>query len=209
VGGIAGLTFVTLVVVQNLLRGASIPGNDASAADVTAFYRDHRGLDAVLAALFVIGAFAIALYAGAMVARLRDAGVDGPRFAGLIGVVGIFALFSMTEACDLALSAIVHREHPEPASVVLLWSLHNAVFTILLVAIAVALAGLSAASAGAGLVGRRWKEIGGVGAILLAITAATAPAVIDGSPVMALGLVGFVAWLAFMAVSSRALLQGT
>ena len=207
IGGFAGIAFVVVVIAQNLVRGATFPANDAPTADIIDFYRSHRGIDGLLAILFVVSAIALALYGGALTARLRGAETDAPRLAGLIGVIGIFALFSMVEASDLALSSYVHRGAPAPSSVALLWTLHNAIFAVLLVAIAVALAGLTAASAAAGLIGSRWKEVGAIAAGALAITAAAASSVIDGGPIMALGLLGFLAWLAFVAVSSAAMLR--
>jgi hypothetical protein len=42
--------------------------------------------------------------------------------------------------------------------------------------------------------------------LLLAVSAATTPLALDGSPVMFVGLVGFLVWLVFVATTSRALL---
>jgi hypothetical protein len=206
IGGIGGLVFVASAIIQNLIR-AKLPANDARIGRIIDYYRGHRGATSVLAVLFVIGAAGIATFAGGLLARLRADHVRGPAIAGALGLAGIFSLFTMTVAADLALSGYVHRGHPATASVSLLWTLHNATFGVLLVAVGVALAGLSAAAAGQGIIGAYWKPIGLLGAITLGVAGAATPALIDGSPVLAIGLVGFIAWLAFVTTTSVALLR--
>jgi hypothetical protein len=87
------------------------------------------------------------------------------------------------------------------------WVLHNAVFGLLLVSIGVTLGGLCVAAAGAGVVHTAWRIVGPVGGVLLAVAAACTPAIVDGSNVLALGLVGFITWLLFVATGSRSLLR--
>ena len=50
--GIGAIAFVGIVIMQNVIRGGSAPGNDAGAAEVLTHYADHRAITAVLAALF-------------------------------------------------------------------------------------------------------------------------------------------------------------
>jgi hypothetical protein len=113
----------------------------------------------------------------------------------------------MLVATDVALSAYVHRGGADPGVVGAMWVTHNAVFGVLLVAIAVALAGLSASAAASGLLGRRWLLAGALGALVLAVTGAAAPVLVDGSRIIGLGLVGFLTWLAFVATCSVAMLR--
>ena len=207
VGGVGGLVFVASVVAQNLIRAASMPANDARTGRIIDFYGSHRGSTFALAALFAIGAAGLAAFAGALVTRLSAAPVRGAALAGAIGVAGVFAVYSTMLATDLALSGYVHRGSPSPGVVSAMWILHNAVFGVLLVALGVALAGLSAAAAAGGVVAAFWKQVGLLGALLLGIAGAATPAIIDGSPVMVVGLIGFLTWLAFVVTTAISLLR--
>ena len=139
VGGVGGLVFVASVVAQNLIRAGAMPANDARVGRIIDFYAGHRGSTFALAALFAVGAAGIAAFAGALVARLTDSSVRGAALAGAIGVAGVFAVYSTMLATDLALSGYVNRGAPGHGVVSAMWTLHNAVFGVLLVAIGVAL----------------------------------------------------------------------
>jgi hypothetical protein len=207
VGGVGGLVFVASVIAQNLIRASAMPANDARVGRIIDFYGSHRGSSFALAALFAVGAAGIAAFAGALIARLSAAPVRGAALAGAIGVAGVFAVYSTMLATDLALSGYVHRGAPSADVVSAMWILHNAVFGVLLIALGVALAGLSAAAAADGVVAGFWKPVGLLGAVLLGIAGAATPAIIDGSPVMVLGLIGFLTWLAFVVVTAISLLR--
>jgi hypothetical protein len=90
---------------------------------------------------------------------------------------------------------------------VLIWTLHNAIFTINLLAIGAALLGLSRAASLGGLIPRWLGVLAIIGAALLALASAPAVAQVEGSPFLALGLLGFLCWLLFVAVASARLLQ--
>lgn len=207
VGGVGGLVFVATVVAQNAIRGLAGPAQAASAATVTHFYATHRASTLALAALYPIGALGLASFVGAVGTRLGTARFRAPTLAGILGAAGIFATFTMMVATDVALAGYVHRGGSDAGVVSALWTTHNAVFGVLLVSIAVALAGLSAAASSSGLVGRVWKPIGTLGAVALLVTGAATPAVIDGSSVLGLGLIGFLGWLAFVVAAAIALLR--
>jgi hypothetical protein len=205
-GGIGGLVFIATVAIQNGIR-LSAPGDGASAATVVHFYATTRTSTTVLGALFPIGAIGLAAFIGSLGSRLVSSSGRAPALAGLLGAAGIFASYSMLMATDIALSAYVHRGSADPAVVNGLWVTHNTVFGVLLVAIAVALAGLSVSAAAAGFLAARWKQAGTVGALALAVTGAAAPALVDGSRIIGLGLVGFLVWLAFVATASVTMLR--
>jgi|SRR5579884_2274016 len=207
VGGIGGLVFAVSVAAQNLLRSVDLPGDNANPASVTAYYASHRGVTLALAALYPIGALGLAAFLGALLSRLSAPAVRGAALAGGFGGAGIIAMFTVTLATDTALAQYVHHGHPAPDVVSAMWLTHNAVFGVLLVSIGVALAGLSAASAGAGLVPAAWKRVGLIGAIALAVAGGCTPALLDGSKVLILGLLGFLTWLLFVATAAIALIR--
>jgi hypothetical protein len=199
------LAFAATVIAQNVVRGATMPANDASAADVIAFYADHRAATVLLAVLFPIGAVGLAVFSASVVSRLVRSANRVAALAGATGVAAIICLFSMTLAIDLGLSGYVHRGGRDPDVVAALWTTHNAVFGVLLIAIGVALGGLSFAMSGEGLIGRAWRPVGLAGAAALAVASASTPAIVDGSPVMFLGVAGFLVWVAFVLTASRSL----
>jgi hypothetical protein len=206
IGGLGGLVFGTSVIAQNLIRASGMPPNDASADKVIDFYADGRGATVALAILFPIGAAGLIAFVSSLVARTSGAS-RVPAVAGALGAAAIFAGYAMTLATDVGLAGYVHRGTPDPEIVSALWILHNAVFGVLMMGIAIALVGLSVAAVDAGILGRVWKRIGVAGALALAVGAASTPAAIDGSPLLVVGVLGFLTWVAFVVRTSTALLK--
>lgn len=207
VGGVGGLVFVVTVVVQNVLRAVDLPANNASATSVSAYYAAHHVTSIFLAALYPLGAVGLAAFVGALLSKLLSPAVRAPALAGALGAAGIIATYTMTLASDTALAQYVHRGHPAADVVSAMWITHNAIFGVLLVSIGVALAGLSAACAGAGLLPTSWKRFGLLGAVALLVAGGCTPALVDGSKVIVVGLVGFISWLLFVASAATALLR--
>jgi hypothetical protein len=206
-GGVAGFAFVASVVAQNILRGASAPANDAPASKIIADYADHRSVHLALAALFAVGVVALPTFVATLWTRLRDGA--SARFVriGVLGAVGILTLFAMTVAFDVALTSYVHLGNPAPDVVRGLWVLHNAVFTMLLASLAIATFGFSHAAVAGRLIGKRWKTVGVVAPLALLVPVLAAPATVEGSPVLMLGVLGFAGWLAFLCRASYALMR--
>jgi hypothetical protein len=208
VGGVGGLTFVVVVIAQNLLRAAA-PSFGASPKDVVTYYADHGSAAYAQSATYVVSGIALACFAAGVLGLLLDARqARGPALLGGVGLLGIFALFPAMIASDLALSHAVRDGLTTSGTVLALWSLHNGAFCVLLLAIAVALAGLSAAATAVGAIESFWRPLGMLGALLLAVTAALAPRLLDGSGLLAVGLAGFLVWLAFVVRCSVAALRG-
>lgn len=206
IGGVGGLLFVATVIVQNAIRGLAAPSAGASTASVTHFYATSRTSALVLAALFPLGAAGLAAFVGVLSSQLT--GPARPAaLAGFLGAAGIFATYTMLVGTDIALAGYVHRGSPDPGVVGALWIVHNTVFGVLLVSIAVALAGLTAAASASGIVGAAWKPAGALGALALAVTGAATPALVDGSRIIGLGLLGFLCWVAFVATCAVTLLR--
>jgi hypothetical protein len=207
VAGLAGLVFVGTVLVQNALR-AGFPANDAPAEEVMRYYAEHRGITVALAALFAIGSVSIVTFLGGVVARAAQGARRGLAIAGGVGGGALFGTFSLLVALDMAIAGYVHRGAPDASVVEGLWVLHNSVFGVLLAVIGVTLGCLTAACAACGLLSGRWTVAGIVGGALLLIGAATTPAIVDGSPTMFVGVLGFVVWVAFVATASVRMLRG-
>ena len=207
VAGIGGLVFVASVIAQNLIRAESLPANDASPGTIIRLYSSHWWTTQALFVLFVVGAFGLVAFSGVMIDRLREPGARWLSLAGGLGIAMVAALFPMTLALDTALAVYIHRGNPATSVVEALWIVHNSIFGVLQLAIGIALAGLSIAARHNGLMGVGWQRAGVVGALGLAVGTAATPAVLDGNPLMAAGLVGFVLWLAFVTRASVALMR--
>ncbi|MGZ4739928.1 MAG: hypothetical protein ACXVLM_11895 [Ilumatobacteraceae bacterium] len=194
-------------VAQNALR-ASFPATDASSTKVIDYYAGHHGITVVLAVLFPLGAIGITLFAASLWSQLGSGPARRPALAGMLGLVGIVSAFTMTVAADLALAGYVHSGGPDRSVVSAMWMIHNATFGLLGIWIGLALAGLSFAAAQQGMIGSAWRPLGLVGGLSLAVSAAITPAMLDNGKLMSVGLIGFLLWLVFVAVSSVKLLRG-
>jgi hypothetical protein len=209
VAGIGALVFVGSVIAQNVLRGSSAPGNGADAQEVLTHYADHRATTFVLVALFVAGAAGLTTFLGGAVRRM----VAGPRsawaYAGLVGAVGILALFGMLVASEQAVTVVAHGATPDTGAIAALWALHNSVFAVLLLMIGVALLGLSRAGVAAGITPPVFDRIGPIGSALLAVGALAGPAIAGGDAMALFGVsvIGFVLWLAFLVTTGLRLVR--
>jgi hypothetical protein len=209
IAGIGGFIFLVTIIIQNVISLATLPANDASAAQILQFANDRAWVVDLFVVTFVCGYAALFLFAAGLVGRAeranRAARLWGRLGRSSVGVIaGFFGLVTITEVVLVAARGTL--AHDANLTVVL-WSLHNAIFTINLLAIGAALLGLSRAAALGGLIPRSLGIVTIVGALLLAIAAAPAVAEVHGSPLLALGLLGFLIWAAFIAVASIRLLR--
>jgi hypothetical protein len=206
VAGAGGVLFVSCVLVQNILKGGVAPTNDASATQVMHYFATHRGVEWVLVWLFPIGGIGLALFTGGLCARAFAAGARARAWAvvGALGVASIIATFSSMVATEVALLVSAHRSSTVLSTIAVLWTLHNSIFSVLLLSIAVGLVGLSRAAVNADLAPSWLRPIGTVGTVLLATCAAFAPAVAAStSPVLAIGATGFIIWAVMIVVVAR------
>ncbi|HVU78283.1 MAG TPA: hypothetical protein VHC67_11910 [Gaiellaceae bacterium] len=206
--GLGGLVFLVLVVVQNVLKAATNPSDTATPAQVLHFAQHDAWTVHLLVVTYVIGFPALFLFASGLAQRATELAPGSEIWArlGRSSVVVIAVLFGLVNILQVALVADRSRLAGDPAVVSALWTLHNAVFTMNLLAVGGALLGLGRAAALAGLVPRRLGQAAVAGACLLAVAAAPAVAEVHGSKLLALGLVGFLCWLAFVATAAVRLL---
>lgn len=207
----SGLTFVALAVGQNIVRAITAPANDARSTAIVAHFVDHRGAELALAATVVAGAFALALFVGHLWSQLsRDTGRSW-AYTGIIGAMGIFAIFPILVACEVALLVVTDRPAAGVETVETLWALHNALFTVNMAALGVATLGLTLAALSSGLLPRPFRIIGPLGAALLALGALVGPQIAAGDAKPAFGLsgIGYLTWLSVVATISLRLLRTT
>lgn len=209
IAGIGGLTFLVLVIFQNLLRAVTEPANNATPAQLLRFAHGRAWTVDLMVVTFVIGFPALLLYASGLAHHLARQNPEATIWAqmGQASVIVIAVFFGLVNLLDVVLVAARADLATTPTLVSLVWSLHNAVFTMDLLAVGGGLLGLGWASAIGGLISRRFGIVCVVGAILLAVAAAPMVSEVHGSPVLGVGLVGFLCWLLFMAVTSTRLLR--
>jgi hypothetical protein len=206
--GVGALTFAGVVVLQNVLRGSEAPANDASARQVLDYYADHRAMTFVLVATFVLSGLGMAAFIGGSLRHLASGG-RGWATMGAVGATGIMALFSVVVGVEEALSVAADRLHPNAGAVEALWILHNSVFSVLDLFIAIALFGLARAGVAAGVTPRAFAWLAPIGTALLLVAAVAGPAIAAGEMValFGVGVVGFVIWLAFLAATGVRLVR--
>lgn len=209
--GAGGLVFLALLILQNLLKAATNPSNSASAAQIVRFaHHDAWSVD-LLVVTYVIGFPCLFLFAAGLSRYCQDRAPESEIWSrlGRSSVAVIAVLFGFVNILQIVMVASRSELATDPALAKTLWALHNAVFTINLLAVGGALLGLGRAASIAGLVPRRIGQLAVVGALLLAVAAAPAVAEVHGSNILAIGLVGFLCWLVLLAATSMRLLRHT
>jgi hypothetical protein len=207
--GIGGAVFFVLLVVQNLLKAATNPANSATAAQILRFAHHDAWSVHLLVVTYVIGFPALFLFVAGLTRRCSDLCPASEVWGGLgrSSVAVIAVLFGLINVLQVVLVAERAELAGNPALVSALWAMHNAVFTLNLLAVGGALLGLGRAATLAGLVPRWMWPVSIVGALLLAVAAAPAVAEVHGSNLLAIGLIGFLCWLLLLATSSIRLLR--
>ena len=200
IAGFAAIAFVVSVVVQNIIRGTAAPANDASSGEVLAYFADNRAMTFVFVGSFVVNAAALATFLGATMRRLLAGSRSGWAITGGVGAVAVVVLFAIVVAAEQALSVVAGQDQPSVAAIEALWALHNSAFTVLYVALAIALVGLARAGVGAGLTPKAFDRVAPIGGGLLAVGAIAGPAIAAGEamPLFGLAGIGFLVWLAFL-----------
>jgi hypothetical protein len=207
--GAGALTFAVTVIAQNLIRGVSAPMNDASSSDVLSHYADHRGIMFVLLGTYVLGGLGMAVFLGGAMRRLLASSRPGWAFTGLFGAAGVVALFSVVVGAEQALVLLAHQHNPAIGGIEAVWALHNSVFTVLDLSIAVALLGLSRAGIAAGITPAAFTRLAPIGSGLLLVGTLAGPAIAAGDAMALFGMtgVGFLVWLAFLITTGLRLVR--
>jgi len=208
VAGIGGLTFLILIVFQNVLRFLTSPANDASPNQLLQFAHDQAWTVRLLVVTYIIGYPALLLFAAGLANRFERA---EPRAAiwgelGRMSVIVIAVFFAFVNLLDVLLVAGRTQLANDPNLTSMIWMLHNAIFTINLLAVAGGLLGLGWGAAMSGLISHRFGWACVAGAVLLGVAASPMVTEIHGSPFLGIGLLGYLCWILFLLVTSLRLL---
>jgi hypothetical protein len=191
----------TSLVVQNaVLVWVGAPGYGDPIEDVLAFHAENRG-----AVTFAVGleALNLPLLLGfvtglhGLVERRGGAGADWSRLAVAAGATlsAVFALYAVLwNGVVLSAGELVE---PSP-ELELVWQLHAAAFALALPALGTTFVGAALATHASGLT-RPWQRVLGlVGAGLLLAAGTGNLAIADGSPLLFVGMPGYLAWLVWL-----------
>ncbi len=208
--GAGGLVFLVLVAFQNVLRAVSGPATNAAPQQVLAFFANHAWTVHVLAVTYIVGFVPLFAFA----AGITDLAGRDPhaRLWARVGTasVGVIAvLFGLVNVVQVVLVAANRQLRAEPALVQALWSMHNAIFIVNFVAVAGALAGLGVAAALARVVPAWMRPAALGGAALLTAAAVPTVAEVHGSPILGVGVLGFLAWLVLLGTAGIRMVRGT
>jgi hypothetical protein len=207
--GVSALVFLVLIAAQNVLKGSLGPTNTASTDDLSQLTHARAWSVHLLVITYVLGFPALLAFGSGLKAWCASTQPRTTNWAGLgeLSTVVIAVLFGLVNIVQITMVAARDQLAAAPDLAHVLWTLHNAVFTINLVAVGTALIGLGRAAALARLVPSWMGTLTAIGGGLLIASAIPAVAVVQGSPWMAVGLVGFLIWMVFLAVAGIALLR--
>src|SRR3954454_10922305 len=201
--GWGALTFAVTVIAQNLIRGASAPANGASAREVLTHYSHHEATMFVLIGTYVVSGLGMAVFLGGAMQRLLAGARRGWALTGLVGATCIMTMFALVVAAEQALNVAAHMDRPDLGAIQALWALHNSVFTVLVLSIAVALFGLSRAGIAEGMTPTAFARLAPIGAGMLLVGTLAGPAIAAGHAMVLFAVtgLGFLVWLAFLIVT--------
>lgn len=203
--GLAGIVFALGVIAQGVLRHAFEPSGDVSAEVLRGYFVEHVWVVGVLDAAVAINTVFLMLFVASVYHRTVGKSGIWARL-GLLGAAGVLAYFPLTMAIETTMT--VGAKLSDNA-LLLLWELDSAVFIRAVLTVGAALLGLSLASVRAGLVPRVFVWIGPLCGALMVVTGAAAVPVAHGSPLVQLGMVGFLGWLAFLVAAGIGLMRRT
>ncbi|GAA1868863.1 hypothetical protein GCM10009687_40700 [Asanoa iriomotensis] len=206
--GGAALCFFGLVLFQNVLRGILGPTAAASTSDISTLLHEHAWSVHLMVITYLVGMLALLWFSaniGDWCARRNPAAASWARL-GAASTIVVAVLFGIINVVQVTMVAA--RDGLDSALIDLLWTFHNAMFTLNMAGVGLALLGLGRAAVLADLVPRWLSPVTALGAVLLVVAAGPAVAVTNGSPWINLGYAGFAVWLLFLAMTGVALLRG-
>jgi hypothetical protein len=201
--GIGAIGFATLVVITNILQGAT-PALDAEASEIVTYITDHRAENVFATASFALAAPFLLMFASAFYGRLRAIGrpddLVWARF-GMIGALLILPTFAAVVVQRLVLLAGTDEIIGTPELVTLVWRVEMAAFLVNVLPLSAAILGFGVAGARAGLLPAWFRLWAPVAAVVGILTSASALAGLEGSPTGFAGLVPFATWMVLLFVS--------
>lgn len=210
IAGFAGLTFAIVVGLINLFVGAlGLPQANATGEEVTTFIASNTGALTLAIGLVPVGVIALFAFLASVfpvLSRTSGAAAFWTRL-GAAGIILVEVMFLVRTLFETALVANVDALSTEPALVQMIWKLQGAGLVFAGLALALTLTGLSRAARLAGLIPAWQQAMGFAAAAGFVLQAVASVAAVDGSPIALAGLLSFVTWLTWLAMTSVRLLK--
>ncbi|MEU4441724.1 hypothetical protein AB0K14_29340 [Actinosynnema sp. NPDC050801] len=209
IAGFAGLGFASLIVLANaIMVPTGPPRTGAGTADVVAYFSGNQATVGLSSALTPTAWALSTLFAAGVVVATRQSDRDRGEAWSLVGFAGVL-LQNGTFAAVIALRlALPPTTRTAPDATGALWSLHDTLFTLNGVFLAMALVGLSISGRHANLIPRWHATLGHLAATLLFTSATLTPLITAApGPLGLLGLGGWLLWVAWIVVYATTLIR--
>jgi hypothetical protein len=197
---IGAIGFATLVVTTNILQGAT-PALNADAAEVITYLTDHRAASVFATMAFALGAPFLLTFASAFYGRLKAKGHPEDQVwarLGMIGALLILPTFAAVVVNRIVLLVGIDEIIGSPELVALVWRFEMAAFLLNALPMAAGILGFGIAGARAGLLPRWFATWAPVAAGVAVVTAMSAVAGLEGSPIGFGGFVPFATWMVLL-----------
>jgi hypothetical protein len=196
IAGAGAITFAVLALAANIVVPKP-PAWDASGTEVASWVHDHHGVLAFTTSEYAIAAVALMIFAAGLLRAARQSGDEDTHVFATIGMLGmllILALFGTVVLSRLITLGLDGSANASPALVEFSWHIESAAFMLNMVAVGIALFGVTGAAVRMGLAPHWYKPVSIVG--LLAAIAATlqAPAAVNGANGWQIGFLTFLSW---------------
>ena len=199
--GAAAIAFAVSVAIENaVLAGTGAPAFGDPIEEVLAYYAANRvsvaiassaiGLSLPLLLVFVTGLHGL-------VERRGGAGADWSRLVLAAGAT-LSAIFALGDALQIGLALSAGGLAEPTPTFELVWQVHAAAFALALPTLGTTFIGAALAAHASGLTPAWQRLLGMVGGSLLLAAGLGNLAIADGSPLIFVGLLGFVAWLVWL-----------
>jgi hypothetical protein len=198
--GIGAVGFATVVLATNAVVGAT-PAWNASVAEVATFVNDKHDQLALSVAGYAIGMPFLVSFIAGIATRLRAASRREDRVIadiGLLGAVLILPFFAAVVLQRIVMTVGIDERVGGDELLALVWRLEGAAFALNMAVIGVAVFGIGTAASRAGLLPKWFRYLAVVGGVASIAGTATGVAMLEGAPVMPLGLVGFASWMVLL-----------
>ena len=197
-GGLAGIGFGLIVLTVNIILGsAGQPFSGAPKQEVLDFFATSEGAVRLGSAAAPLAWIFLGVFAAGVAAAARRASVaraDGWALVGLVGAAMQNCLFAVVVACQLVL---VNGDLSTDVAWGV-WELHNAVFLLNALSLAVIMLSLSIAGLKSGLISTWHGRLGLVAGGVMTVAAVTSPWAADGGALGMVGFAGFAMWLVWI-----------
>lgn len=201
--GWAGIGFLVLLFIQNVVLLSGSPLNDASIGEVTTFYSENATRIGVAAGLVPVNLFFLAVFLIGFVTMARTHRPESSDWGvlGLIGFALMAATFVVVSLIQISL-AVLAKNGTDLAVLEALWTLHSAAFAMNFAGLGLTLLSLSQVSRVAAFAPGWINILAVAGAVCAIVGAGLAMPFVEGSSAGLIGFLGFIVWLLWLGVNA-------